>query len=202
MPALPPALDKLVTLLSRLPGVGERSATRLAFFILEEPDAYARQLGSALEQLDGHVSYCVDCHMVCERERCRVCTDPTRSASTLCVVQRVQDMLAFERSGAFDGRYHVLHGVLSPLKGIGPDQLRLANLRARAAAPEVEEVILATSTGVEGEATALYLARVLADANVKVSRIATGIPLGGELEYVDQSTLGRALAGRTELSPG
>ncbi len=202
MPALPPALDKLVTLLSRLPGVGERSATRLAFFILDEPDTYARDLGVALDQLDDHVSYCVDCHMVCERERCRTCTDPTRNTATLCVVQRVQDLLAFERSGAFDGRYHVLHGVLSPLRGIGPDQLRLGNLRQRAGAPEVQEVILATSTGVEGEATALYLARLLADADVKVTRIATGIPLGGDLEYVDQSTLGRALAGRTELSQG
>lgn len=200
MPALPIALDKLVALLSRLPGIGERSATRLAFHVLSEPESYALELSDALREMVDKVRFCADCHMVAEGERCRICADPARDRRTVCVVEGIQDVLAFDRTGVFDGLYHVLHGVLAPLKGVGPEQLRLGNLRERIARDGVEEVIVATSTDVEGEATALYLRRHLADLDTRVSRIATGVPMGGDLEYVDPNTLGRALKGRTDLA--
>jgi recombination protein RecR len=196
---LPIALDKLVSLLARLPGIGERSATRLAFHVLSQPESYARDLSGALVELVERVRFCTDCHMVSEAERCTICQDPTREKTTICVVEGIADLLAFERSGAYLGLYHVLHGVLAPLRGIGPDELRLANLRARVEALGATEVIVATSTDVEGEATALYLLRHLAPTGVHVTRIATGVPMGGELEYVDATTLSRALRGRTTL---
>lgn len=196
---LPTALDKLATLLSRLPGIGERSAARLAVHILSEPSNYAASLGSALDELHGKVIFCEACHMLCERQPCGICRDLTRDTKTLCVVGEVVDMMAFERTGAYLGLYHVMHGVLAPLKGIGPDDLRLGNLEGRIQSLGVQEVILATNTDVEGEATALYLARRLEALGVSVTRIATGIPMGGELEYLDQNTLSRALVGRREL---
>ncbi|MGM0576766.1 MAG: recombination mediator RecR [Myxococcota bacterium] len=199
MPALPIALDKLVALLSRLPGIGERSATRLAFHVLSEPESYARELAGALEEMVERVRFCRDCHMVSEEEQCRICRDPGRDRSTVCIVEGIQDVLAFDRTDVYDGLYHVLHGVLAPLKGVGPDQLRLDNLKARIADEGIGEVIVATSTDVEGEATALYLKRFLADEDVRITRIATGVPMGGDLEYVDPNTLGRALRGRTDL---
>lgn len=201
MSALPLALDKLVVLLSRLPGIGSRSATRLAFFILSQPDDLARELAGALEGVVERVGFCADCHHVAEGERCTICRSPTRDRDVLCVVEGVTELLAFERTGAFDGLYHVLHGVLAPLRGVGPGQLRLANLRQRIERDGVREVIIATSTSVEGEATALYLAQHLAGIEVAISRIATGVPMGGDLEYVDPNTLGRALRGRTTLTP-
>ncbi len=196
---LPIALDKLVSLLARLPGIGERSATRLAFHVLSQPESYARDLSGALVEMVERVRFCSDCHMVSEAERCAICEDPTREKTTICVVEGIADLLAFERSGAYLGLYHVLHGVLAPLRGVGPDELRLANLRARVEALGATEVIVATSTDVEGEATALYLLRHLAPTGVHVTRIATGVPMGGELEYVDATTLSRALRGRTTL---
>ncbi|MCB9728104.1 MAG: recombination protein RecR [Deltaproteobacteria bacterium] len=196
---MPQALEKLVSLLARLPGIGERSATRLAFYMLSQPESYARELSGALVELVERVHFCVDCHMVAEGERCTICEDPSRERTTLCVVEGIADLLAFERSGAYHGLYHVLHGVLAPLKGVGPDELRLANLRGRIEALGTSEVIVATSSDVEGEATALYLLRHLAPTGVRVSRIATGVPMGGELEYVDATTLSRALRGRTPL---
>jgi len=199
VPALPPAFDKLVTLLSRLPGIGERSATRLAFFIIAEPGGYAATLGQSLVDAVGHVQYCADCHTLCEDERCDICRDPARDQTTVCVVETVQDLLAFERTGAYRGLYHVLHGALAPLKGVGPSQLKLANLEDRVAAG-VSEVIIATNADVEGEATALYLAKRLKPLEVATTRIATGIPMGGELEYIDQTTLSRALSGRVALT--
>ncbi len=199
MSALPAALDKLIALLSRLPGIGERSATRLALFIVSQPTAYAAGLGQALDDVAKHVRFCAACHMLSETELCGVCTDPGRDRSLMCVVESVQDLMAFERTGAYRGLYHVLHGVLSPLKGVGPDQLRLSNLEPRLAEGPVTEVIVATSTDVEGEATALYLARRLAGSGARISRIATGVPMGGDLEYIDQNTLARALKGRREL---
>ncbi len=137
--------------------------------------------------------------MLAESERCGVCVDPGRDRTVLCVVETIQDLLAFERTGAYRGLYHVLHGSLAPLKGIGPNQLRLDNLEARLEATGIEEVILATSTDVEGEATALYLAKRLAPTEVRVTRIATGVPMGGDLEYIDQNTLSQALKGRREV---
>lgn len=199
MSVLPPALDKLASLLARLPGIGERSATRLAFHVLSEPPSYAEALSQALADLSASVGFCEDCHNIAEASLCRVCRDAGRDAKTLCVVEGISDLMAIERTGSYRGHYHVLHGVLAPLKGIGPSQLRLSNLKSRLEDEGVSEVIVATSTGVEGEATALYLARLLAPSKVSLSRIATGIPHGGDLEYIDATTLGRALDGRRPL---
>ena len=199
MSALPPGLEQLVILLSRLPGIGERSATRLAFFILSQGEEYTSSLSRVLGNLTTSVGFCEACHMLSEDPLCQICSDPTRDSNVLCVVEQVQDVLAFERSGAFNGLYHVLHGVLAPLKGIGPEKLRIENLAERIQTLNPDEVILATNTNLEGEATALYLARMLAKEDVKVSRIATGIPMGGELEYIDHHTLSQALMGRRQL---
>ena len=193
---LPPALDKVATLLSRLPGVGRRSAMRWAFHILAEPPTYARELQQALADLLAHVHFCRQCHHLAEQDLCGICRDPARDSHLICIVEGVPDLLALDRTGSFRGRYHVLHGALAPLKGIGPAQLRLDNLEARIAADGVTEVIIATSADVEGEATALYLAKRLAPTHVNITRIATGIPMGGELEYLDDHTLSRAIAGR------
>ncbi len=206
MTALPPALDKLATLLSRLPGVGRRTASRYAFFILSEPDGYAESLADSLAELAAGVFLCSECHHLAEARDemrlCAVCRDTGRDRSTVCVVHRVQELLAIERTGAYRGLYHVLHGVLSPLKGIGPLDLELENLKPRLATLEAQEVILALSSDVEGEATALYLADLLGGSGVTVSRLATGVPMGGDLEYVDQTTLSRALEGRTTVKHG
>ena len=201
MSVLPPALDKLASLLARLPGIGERSAMRLAFHVLSEPEDYAKELSSALASLGDSVTFCEACHNIAEAELCRVCRDPGREGETICIVEGISDLMAIERTGTFRGRYHVLHGALAPLKGIGPSQLRLSNLNERLESEGVKEVIVATSTGVEGEATALYLSRILSAPELRLSRIATGIPHGGDLEYIDATTLGRALDGRRPLEP-
>jgi len=193
---LPPALDKVATLLSRLPGVGKRSALRWAFHILAEPATYAKELQQALGELLAHVHFCKECHHLAEDELCGICRDPARDTHLICVVEGVPDLLALERTGSYRGRYHVLHGALAPLKGIGPGQLRLDNLEARIMNHDVSEVIVATSADVEGEATALYLAKRLAATGVNITRIATGIPMGGELEYLDDHTISRAITGR------
>ncbi len=197
---LPAALDKLATLLSRLPGVGARSGLRWAFHILAGPRGYAEELMQALRDVRDHVHFCEGCHHLSEAPRCPVCRDPARDARTLCIVEEVVDVLALERARAYQGRYHVMHGALAPLRGIGPAQLRLGNLEARLAADGVTEVILATGADVEGEATAVYLARRLAPLGLRVTRIATGVPMGGELEYLDDQTLSRALAGRVVVA--
>ncbi len=199
MSVLPPALDKLASLLARLPGIGERSATRLAFHILGEPEGYAAELSRSLAELGDAVGFCESCHNIAETDLCKVCRDGSRDQETLCIVEGITDLMAIERTGSYRGRYHVLHGVLAPLKGVGPSQLRLDNLAARITDDGVTEVIVATSTGVEGEATALYLARSLQNVGARVSRIATGVPHGGDLEYIDATTLGRALDGRRPL---
>ena len=201
MGALPTGLDKLVSLLARLPGVGQRSATRLALFILSEPDEYAAELGEALSQLNETVELCERCHTVSEHPICRICSDPARGGSTLCIVEGIADLMAIERTGGYRGRYHVIHGTLAPLKGIGPGQLKLDNLLERIHDEDIEEIIIATSTSVEGEATAIYLSRILSTADVTVSRIATGIPHGGDLEYIDATTLSRAIDGRRLVDP-
>ena len=199
MSLLPASLDRLIVLLSRLPGIGERTATRLAFAALAEGDEYLNDLARSLDEATEKITYCASCHMLAESEQCRMCADPGRERRLMCVVATIPDVMAFERSGAFRGLYHVTHGVLSPLKGIGPSELRLDNLRSRLIEEGVEEVILATPTGVEGEATALYLTRTIADLGLRVTRIATGVPMGGELEYVDPTTLTRALEGRVNV---
>ena len=192
-------LAALVQQLARLPGVGEKTAARLAFHILRAPPSYAEELARAIVELRQRLRQCSVCFQLTESDPCSVCADERRDGALLCVVAFPQDLMAIERTGAFRGRYHVLHGVLSPLDGIGPDELRIQPLLGRLGGGEVKEVILATSPNVEGDATALYLARLIKPLGIRVSRIASGVPIGGELEYADGVTLNRALEGRREI---
>ena len=194
-------IQRLVQRLSRLPGVGEKSATRFAFHILRAPEAWARELAQAILDVRDKVRLCSRCCNLTEQDPCAICADARRDETIVCVVAQPTDLLAIERSGSYRGRYHVLHGVLSPLDGVGPDDLRIRELLDRLPGSPVAEVILATSPSVEGESTAMYLARLLGPLGVKLSRIAAGVPIGGELEHVDQVTLGRALEGRRPLVP-
>jgi recombination protein RecR len=195
----PDPVAELVGLLARLPGVGERTATRLAFHILGQDREYAEALGRSLGQIHTLVRRCEVCGNYGSEARCAICQDMRRDPHVLCAVGRVPDLWAIERSGMFRGRYHVLHGLLAPLDGVGPEQIPLEGLTRRIADGEVREVIVATPLSVEGEATALYLAEALHPLGVKVSRIASGVPHGGELEYTDQVTLARALEGRRDI---
>ena len=192
-------LGELVQLLGRLPGIGERTATRLAYHVLAGDAAYAGALGERLSHIHARIRRCEVCGNFSAEAVCPICRDPRRSDDQICVVARVPDLAAIERSGTFRGRYHVLHGLLAPLDGVGPEDLPLDALEARVKAHSVEEVIVATPLSVEGEATALYVAEVLREHGTPVSRIASGVPHGGELEYTDQVTLGRALEGRRRL---
>jgi recombination protein RecR len=186
-------------LLAKLPGVGEKTAQRLAFYVLGAPPEYARDLAEALLALEREVRLCSVCCNLTAQDPCGVCRDPLRDEKIICVVESVPDLLAVERTREFRGRYHVLHGALSPLDGVGPDQLKLKELLARLSGGPVQEVIVATDPTVEGEATALYLARLVKPLGVRVTRIAQGVPMGGNLEYADHVTLARALAGRREV---
>ena len=192
-------LTQLVRQLSRLPGIGEKTAARLAFYILRAPAAYAEELARAILEVKQKLKECPVCFQLTDREPCAICADGRRDGAVICVVSQPQDLMAFERTGSFRGRYHVLHGVLSPLEGVGPDDLRIQPLLARLAGGAVEEVVLATSPNVEGDATALYLARLIKPLGVRVTRIASGVPIGGDLEFADGVTLNRALEGRREL---
>lgn len=197
-------IQRLVRELARLPGVGERTATRLAFHLVRRPESQVRELAAALLEVVDKIQLCSVCMNLTDRDPCSMCSDARRDPATICVVSTPAELLAIERAGHFTGRYHVLHGLLSPLDGVGPDDLRIAELQRRVEpgtddTARVQEVIVATSANVEGEATALYLARLLKPAGVKVTRIASGIPVGGELEYSDQATIARALAGRSPL---
>lgn len=192
-------LGELVALLARLPGVGERTATRLAFFVLAQDREYADALGASLGTLHDRLQRCEACGNFGVAARCAVCADPRRDGRQVCVVARVQDLVAIERAGTFRGRYHVLHGLLAPLDGVGPEALPIDGLLARVAPEGIEEVIVATPLSVEGEATALYVAEALRPRRLRVSRIASGVPHGGELEFTDQITLGRAFEGRKDL---
>ena len=191
-------IARLTDLLAKLPGVGEKTAQRLAFHILEAAPEYARDLSQALIALREEVRLCSTCCNLTAHDPCAVCRDPQRDGRVICVVESVPDLLAVERTREFRGRYHVLHGALSPLDGVGPDQLKLRELVARLG-QGVEEVIVATNPTVEGEATALYITRLVKPLGVRVTRIAQGIPMGGDLEYADQVTLARALQGRREI---
>jgi len=191
-------IARLTVQLARLPGVGEKTAQRLAFHILKSPPDYARELAEALLALRDEVRLCSICCNLTAQDPCPICKDPQRDAKIICVVESVPDLLAVERTREFRGLYHVLHGALSPLDGVGPDQLKLKELVARLSGG-VEEVIVATDPTVEGEATALYITRLVKPLGVRVSRIAQGVPMGGDLEYADQATLARALIGRREL---
>jgi recombination protein RecR len=192
------SLQKLQHLLGRLPGVGEKTAQRLAFFLLRAPSDYVTALGSSIGEIQARVRPCTVCGNFTEADPCGVCTDDRRDAALLCVVGSVQDLLAVERTGRFRGRFHVLGALLAPLDGVGPEQLALDPLLARVG-PGVREVVLATPPTIEGEATALYLAHLLKDKDVRVTRIASGVQYGGDLEYADQVTLGRALDGRRDV---
>lgn len=193
------AIVDLVALLGRLPGIGERTATRLAFSLLAGDPEHAKALGHALSTLHERVHRCEECGNFGAGPRCRICDDPRRDDTILCVVARVPDLAAIERSGGFRGRYHVLHGLVSPLDGVGPEALPLEALVRRVKEHGVREVIVATPLHVEGEATALYVRETLKDLDVRVTRIASGVPHGGELEYADMVTLGRAFEGRRRL---
>jgi recombination protein RecR len=198
----PDAINRLVAQLAKLPGIGEKTAQRLAFHVLRSPPEYARGLATALNEVVDKVKLCGRCfslHDGPEGTFCGFCSDTRRDERVVCVVEGIADELAIERTREFKGRYHVLHGVLSPLEGIGPEQLRIKELILRMQDTPIEEVIVATNPDVEGEATALYLTRLLKPIGVKVSRLAQGIPMGGDLEYADQATLARALAARRDL---
>ena len=197
--AYSPLLQQLLQALRCLPGVGARTSQRMAFFLLQKDRTGARELVKTLGEALERIGECDECRMLTEEPVCRLCTASNRDVGLLCVVESPADVLAIEDSGVFRGRYFVLHGRLSPLDGIGPDELALDRLEARIAVGQVSEIILATSSTVEGEATAGYLASLAHAHDVKVSRIAHGVPIGGELEYVDRSTLSRAIVGRRSL---
>jgi recombination protein RecR len=196
---MPDAIETLVEELARLPGIGRKTAGRLAFFLLKQPREEALRLAGAIRDVTEKVVFCTRCANVAEGDLCRICRDPRRNPRTICVVEEPSDIRVIEGSGGFGGVYHVLHGRLSPLDGRGPDALTVDLLERRVADGGADEVILATNPDVEGEATALYLLRRLQPLGVRVSRIARGIPIGGDIEFVDELTIGEALAGRREL---
>ncbi len=198
-------IDQLISTLTRLPGIGERTASRLAFFILDEPDRLAEELSEALTAVKDEVGFCERCCNLTGEPLCSICRSTDRDHSTICVVADTPDLRAIETTGEYQGAYHVLHGIISPLEGVGPDDLRMGELLERLESAEanggeaVEEVIVATSPSVDGEATSLYLSKAINPLDVEVSRIASGVPIGGNLEHTDKSTLSRALSERREL---
>lgn len=192
-------LSLLIQQLGKLPGIGERTATRLAFFILRAPESYAQQLAAAIVEVKSNLRQCSRCCQLTEEDPCAICSSAQRDESTILVVGLPQDLMAIERSGTFRGVYHVLHGLLAPLEGVGPDDLKIRQLLARIGEGGVSEVILATSPSVEGDATALYLSRLIRPLGPRVTRIASGVPIGGDLEYADDVTLHRAIEGRREM---
>ncbi|MFH5824998.1 recombination mediator RecR [Georgenia sp. AZ-5] len=193
------AVQDLIDELGRLPGVGPKSAQRIAFHILSADAEDVGRLVHALTQVKEKVRFCEICGNVSEGPRCRICEDPRRNPTVLCVVEEAKDVVAIERTREFRGRYHVLGGAINPIDGVGPDDLRIRELMTRLADGEVEEVILATDPNIEGEATATYLARMLRGMGIAVSRLASGLPVGGDLEYADEVTLGRAFEGRRRI---
>ena len=194
-----PPVQRLVDELARLPGVGRKSAQRLAFHLLHIDQADAERLGNAIIDLRKQVRLCDRCFNITADLECSICLDLRRDPTSVCVVERAQDIAVLERTQEFTGRYHVLGGSISPIAGIGPDQLRMKELVARIDSESITEVIVATNPTVEGDTTALYIARLLKPLGVKVSRLASGLPVGGDLDYADEITLGRALSGRKEL---
>lgn len=202
MPNLPEPVQNLITAFQRLPGIGPKTASRLTFFLLRGSDDLPEKLADALRSLRSATRLCRECFNItlADRELCEICADSNRDPGTLCVVEEPMDVLMLERTDAFRGRYHVLHGVLSPIEGIGPDDLRLKPLFERVKIGNVKEIILATNPSMEGDATALYIKQQLASVPVRITRLAQGLPVGSDLEFADQNTLLRALAGRQEMS--
>lgn len=192
-------LNELIKQFSRLPGIGKKTAQRLAYSILEQPPERAREFADALVNAREKIHFCSVCQSLTDLDVCQICSDPHRDKSIICVVEDPRDVMAFERTREFGGVYHVLHGVISPLDNIGPDKLRIKELMARLGDGTVKEIIMATNPTVEGEATASYISRLVKPMNIKVTRLAYGIPVGGDLEYADEYTLARALEGRNEI---
>ncbi len=195
----PEPVARLIEALQRLPGIGPKTAQRLTFFLLKRPPDEVRELSESLLAVKDRIVSCRTCFNITDEDPCRICADPARDARVLCVVEEPNDLLAMERTGEYRGRYHVLLGALSPLDGVGPDDLKVRELLTRIEAGGVDEIILATNPNVEGEATALYLAKLLRPLGPRVTRIARGLPVGGDLEYADQVTLSKALEGRREI---
>lgn len=194
-----PALQSLIQLLTRLPGVGEKSAARLAFFILRGDQGFASELSRAIGEVKSHTRFCSRCFGLTESDPCPTCEDARRDRTIICVVEEPADVISIERSHGFAGIFHVLHGSISPLDGRGPEQLRIRELVERVGREPIKEVLVATNPTIEGEATAVYLSRLLKPLGVRVSRIAHGIPVGGTIEYSDQVTVGRAIEGRRDM---
>ena len=193
------AIQDLIDALGRLPGIGPKSAQRIAFHILQAEPEIAAALVDSIRTVKERVKFCTTCGNVSEEDECRICRDPRRESSSICVVEESKDVIAIERTREFRGKYHVLGGAISPIDGVGPEQLRIRELMARLSDPEIKEVILATDPNLEGEATATYLARMIKPLDIKVSRLASGLPVGGDLEYADEVTLGRAFEGRRNV---
>ena len=191
-------MNKLIEQLSRLPGVGAKSAQRLAFHIINMPKEEVEGLASAMTDAKAHIKYCKECFTLTDDEICPICANEKRDHSTIMVVEQTRDMAAYEKTGKYEGVYHVLHGAISPMFGIGPSDIKLKELMKRLEG-DVQEVIIATNSSLEGETTAMYISRLIKPTGIKVTRIASGVPVGGDLEYIDEVTLLRALDGRTEL---
>ncbi len=192
-------ISRLIEQLGSLPGIGNKSAQRLAFHIMNMPQEQVDQLVQAIRNAKEHVQYCKCCFTLTDKELCPICSNPKRDHSTIMVVENTRDLAAYEKTGKFEGVYHVLHGAISPMLGIGPDDIKLKELMQRLQAEEVREVIIATNSSLEGETTAMYISKLIKPSGIKVSRIASGVPVGGDLEYIDEVTLLRALEGRVEL---
>jgi recombination protein RecR len=197
--AIPKPVTDLIDAFSRLPGVGPKTASRLTYYLLRAPDDLSQTLAAAIGDLKAKTRYCSVCYNITEQDPCELCSDPARDATQIVVVEDPLDVLAVEKTGAYKGRYHVLHGAISPVDGIGPESLKIRELVVRVEAGNVLEVIIATNPGMEGDATAMYLQRQLTPTGVKITRLARGLPTGGDLEYVDSVTLLRALQGRHEM---
>ena len=192
-------VQDLIDELGRLPGIGPKSAQRIAFHLLKSPTQDALRLARAITVVKERVTFCPTCFNIAEGDRCGICADERRESGVVCVVEEPRDIIAVEKTGEFRGRYHVLQGAISPIEGIGPDQLRVKELLARIEPEGITEVILCTNPNIEGEATAMYLGRLLKPLDIRVTRIASGLPVGGDLEYADELTLGRALEGRRDV---
>jgi recombination protein RecR len=199
--ATPKAVQRLIDEFSRLPGIGPKSASRLTFFLLRGDSQQPRELAAALVELKEQTRFCSVCYNITDAgvDPCPICADPARQTGVLCIVEEPLDVLAIERTREFKGRYHVLHGVISPVEGVGPEDLKIRELLARMKREPVKEVILATNISLEGEATAMYVQKHMAATGVRVTRLARGLPVGGDLEYADETTLARALQGRSEM---
>jgi recombination protein RecR len=192
-------IQDLIDELNRLPGIGPKSAQRLAFYLVKAPAADAKRLAEAIVQAKDRVSFCRECFNVAEGQLCRFCSDPSRDASVICVVEEPKDVASIEKAGIVRGRYHILGGAISPMEGIGPEDLRIQELLDRVGRDSVSEVILATNPNLEGNATAMYVGGLLKPLGIRVTRLASGLPVGGDLEYADEVTLGQALEGRREI---